>query len=206
MIASADGRATVDGRSVGLGHPDDRALLRELRTGADAVLAGSGTLVAEGYRNLLDPGQRAYRRAHGLREHPVVATVSRDLGLRAADVPLFAEDGVEIAVYSERTGDLGPAVADVHVHTVGPFTFPAILAHLGRVHGVGSVACEGGPGLLREMIAQDCVDDLLLTVAPYLVAGTGPTPLTGRALVPPGRMRLRAVHRSDDHLFLHYAR
>ena len=31
MITSADGRAAVQGRSVGLGHPDDRALLRGLR-------------------------------------------------------------------------------------------------------------------------------------------------------------------------------
>ena len=86
MIASVDGRATVDGRSVALGHPEDRGLLRELRTGADAVLAGPATLRAERYANLLDADQVEHRAAAGLRPHPVLATVSRRGTLRAADV------------------------------------------------------------------------------------------------------------------------
>jgi riboflavin biosynthesis pyrimidine reductase len=45
----------------------------------------------------------------------------------------------------------------------------------------------------------------MLTVAPLLVAGDGPTALTGAALDPPPRLTLRDVHRADDHLFLHYA-
>jgi hypothetical protein len=40
MIASADGRATAAGTSVGLGHPADRALLGELRTAVDVILVG----------------------------------------------------------------------------------------------------------------------------------------------------------------------
>jgi hypothetical protein len=66
MIASADGRVAVEGRSVGLGHPADRALLRELRTAVDAILVGTGTLRAERYANLLDDDQRAHRAAAGL--------------------------------------------------------------------------------------------------------------------------------------------
>jgi riboflavin biosynthesis pyrimidine reductase len=54
MIASADGRATVSGMSVAHGHPAGRALLRELRTGVDAILVGTETLRAEGYAHLLD--------------------------------------------------------------------------------------------------------------------------------------------------------
>ena len=61
MIASADGRIAVEGRSVGLGHPADRALLRELRTAVDAILVGTATLRAERYANLLDDEQHAQR-------------------------------------------------------------------------------------------------------------------------------------------------
>jgi 5-amino-6-(5-phosphoribosylamino)uracil reductase len=82
----------------------------------------------------------------------------------------------------------------------------AVLGHLHRVRGVRAVTCEGGPRLLRALVACDGVDDLLLTVAPLLVAGDGPVSLTGPELAPPPRMRLRAVHRAQDHLFLHYAR
>jgi len=49
MIATLDGRAAIAGRSVALGHPADRALLRELRAQADAVLVGTGTLADERY-------------------------------------------------------------------------------------------------------------------------------------------------------------
>jgi riboflavin biosynthesis pyrimidine reductase len=208
MIASADGRATVAGRSVGLGHPEDRGLLRELRTGADAVLAGAATLRAERYRRLLDPEQAERRRRAGLAEHPVVATVSRRGELCAADVPLFGEPGVPVAVYTQSGAPrLRGATADVTVHELGEgrVDFPAVLASLHRDHGVHGVACEGGPALLRELIAQGCLDDLLLTVAPLLVAGAGPTALAGPALEPPARLQLRDVHRADDHLFLHYA-
>src|ERR1700750_2591854 len=59
MTPSPDGRVAVEGRSVGLGHPADRALLRELRTAVDAILVGPGTLRAERDANLLDDDQRA---------------------------------------------------------------------------------------------------------------------------------------------------
>ena len=65
--------------------------------------------------------------------------------------------------------------------------------------------CEGGPSLLRRLIAEDALDDLLLTVAPLAVGGAGPGILDGDVLGPPApRLALRDVHRSEDHLFLHY--
>jgi riboflavin biosynthesis pyrimidine reductase len=137
----------------------------------------------------------------------VLATVSRRGTLRAADVAIFAEPGVPIAVYTERGASLADAAADVTVHALGDggVSFARLLASLHRDHGVDGVSCEGGPRLLRELIAQDCLDDLLLTVSPLLVAGDGTTALAGPELTPPPRLRLRAVHRADDHLFLHYA-
>jgi len=231
MIASVDGRAAIEGRSVKLGHPDDRALLRGMRAGADAVLVGSRTLVAEGYRNLLDADQRAARVAAGMPAHPVVATVSRAGTLRPGDAPLFDEPGARVAVYRaaepaaappaaaapearavdtvargpEPAGGFGAAAADVAVHALDVLDFVHVLAHLHATYDVRSVSCEGGPHLLRELAAQGCVDDLLVTVAPLLVAGDGPALLTGPALPTPAPLRLRDVHRADDHLFLHYA-
>ncbi len=204
MIASLDGRAAVEGRSVALGHPADRQLLRELRTAADAVLVGTRTLAAERYANLLDPDQRALRREQGRPEHPVIATVSRALDL-PLDVPLFAED-VPVQVYTEAEGQAPSRGADVATHRLRPLTLPAVVEHLGRERGARTVLCEGGPGLLRELVAQDALDDLMLTISPLLVAGDGPTILSGPALDEPARMVLAAVHRADDHLVLHLRR
>lgn len=194
MIASVDGRAAVAGRSVALGHPSDRELLRELRTASDAILVGTRTLAAERYANLLDPDQREHRRAAGLPEHPVVATISRKLAL--PDIPLLHE-GVPVVAYTEAAGEAPPGV---EVRVLAPLTIPALLADL----DMQLVLCEGGPALLLELVAQGCLDDLFLTVSPLLAAGEAPTILAGAALDPPHRLALDGIHRADDYLFLHY--
>jgi riboflavin biosynthesis pyrimidine reductase len=204
MIASADGRAAVQGRSVALGHPADRALLRELRTGADAILVGAATMEAERYATVLDPEQRAHRAASGEPEHPLVATISRRLDL-SPQIPILDEAGVDVLIFTESDGPApeGAARIDVHRFAPGTLTITAVLEELGR-RGVRGVACEGGPSLLRELVAAGGLDDLLLTVAPLLAAGDAPSIVEGDALPTPARLALRAVHRADDHVFLHY--
>jgi riboflavin biosynthesis pyrimidine reductase len=206
MIASVDGRTAVQGRSVGLGHPADRALLRELRTAVDAILVGAATLRAERYANLLDADQRANRVASGLEPEPVVATVSRRLDL-PTDIPLLAEPTARVQVYTEVEGEVPTQGAWVSAHRFEPggLTMPAILEHLRRERGAQAILCEGGPTLLRELIAAHCIDDLLLTVSPMLVAGDAPTALRGAELEPPATLVLRDIHRADDHVFLRYA-
>lgn len=206
MIASVDGRAAVAGRSVGLGHPADRALLRELRTAVDAILVGSRTLRAERYANLLDPDQRAHRAAEGLEPAPIVATVARALDV-PVEAPLFAEPQARVQVYTEAAGEVAGRGAQVQVQRFAPgeLSLPAVLGHLAGERGVRVVLCEGGPTLLRELAAAGCLDDLLLTVAPLLVAGDAPSVLGGATLDPPSPLALRDVHRADDHVVLHYA-
>ena len=192
MIGSADGRAAVRGRSGGLGHPQDRAVLRGLRSTADAVLVGAATVRAERYADLFDTAAR-----------PVVA-----IATRSGDVPwgvgLFGEPDARVAVYTETPVAVPSEVrAEVGVHEIaGP---AAALADLRARHGCDVVSCEGGPRLLRSLVAEALLDDLVLTVAPLLVAGDEPAGLEGAALDPPARMALRGAWRADDHLFLHYA-
>jgi riboflavin biosynthesis pyrimidine reductase len=205
MIASVDGRASVQGRSVALGHPADRALLRELRAAVDAILVGTATLRAERYANLLDDDQREQRAAAGLEPEPVVATISRRLDL-ATDIPLLAEPTARVQIYTEAEGEVPSRGAWVAVHRFAPgtLTVPAVLEHLARERGAKAVLCEGGPRLLREVVAAGCLDDLMLTFAPMLLGGPELAPLRGEPLDPPAGLQLRDVHRAGDHLFLHY--
>ena len=59
------------------------------------------------------------------------------------------------------------------------------------------VTCEGGPHLLRELIVQDCLDDLVITVAPLLVGGDALMTLAGQPLgeIAPHGPRGRAPRR-----------
>jgi riboflavin biosynthesis pyrimidine reductase len=207
MIASVDGRVAVRGRSVALGHPADRAMLRELRASVDAILVGAATLRAERYANLLDPDQRERRAAAGLPEHPIVATISRSLSDALADVPIMAEPGTPVHVYSEAPpAELPARGARVSVHRFDPggLTPAAVLEHLAAECGVRTVLCEGGPRLLALLVANGCLDDLLFTLSPLLIAGDAAGMLAGPELDPPRALRLRAVRRAADHLLLHY--
>jgi riboflavin biosynthesis pyrimidine reductase len=206
MIASADGRAALGERSVGLGNPADRALLRELRTGVDAILVGSSTLRAERYANLLDDDQRLARGAAGLDEQPLVVTVSRD-GDVPVDIGLFAEPSARVVVLTEAEREIEGRGAQVVVRRfgAGALTLAGALGALRDEHGVEAVLCEGGPTLLRRLVGEEALDDLLLTVAPVLVGGDAPGILTGAALDPPVALRLREVLRAGDHLVLRLA-
>ena len=67
------------------------------------------------------------------------------------------------------------------------------------------VVAEGGPTLLRGMFAEGLVDDLVLTLAPLLVAGDGPLGAARpRARAARSGSRCSDVARSGDHLFLRY--
>ncbi len=58
MVASIDGSTVVGGNSAGLSSPTDTAVLGQLRTIADVILVGAGTVRDEGYGPPRKAGQR----------------------------------------------------------------------------------------------------------------------------------------------------
>src|SRR5260370_18229533 len=54
-----------------------------------------------------------------------------------------------------------------------------ILRTLRRDYKVHRIACEGGPILFRSLLELGLVDELNLTIAPYLFGGLGAPALTG---------------------------
>lgn len=205
MVGSADGRATVEGRAGGLGSAADRSMLRELRTAADALLVGPGTLIAEGYATVLDAHQADRRRERGHDPEPLVATISRRLPESLEAVPLFAEPETRMLVFTESEDAFEGRGAQVEVErfAAGTLSTAAALERL-AARGVRVLVAEGGPTLLHALVAAGLVDDLVLTLAPALVAGEGRSVLHGPVLSPPVRLELADVLRAEDHLFLHY--
>jgi riboflavin biosynthesis pyrimidine reductase len=190
MIASLDGAITVEGRSGPLGRPADRALFLALRHAADVVLAGAGTIRAEGYGPARPSAeQRAARLARGQTERPAIAVVTRSLRLDL-DAPLFTEADPRTIVV---TCDAAPADrrraaterAEVVVAGHDDVDLAAALAALDGL-GASLVACEGGPRLNGDLVAADLVDEWDLTLAPWLVgdrserSSLGPRPAAPR--------------------------
>ncbi|MFI5842749.1 pyrimidine reductase family protein [Catenuloplanes sp. NPDC051500] len=210
FVSSADGAATLDGRSGGLGNANDQRILGLLRQLADVLLVGAGTLRAEGYGGLrVSPDAVRWRAAHGLPDHPRLAVVSARLHGLGPEHPAFADAPVRPLVI---TVDAAPAagrsalesVADVLTcgdETLDAAALPGLLAD----RGLPGVLCEGGPTLFGALAAADRVDELCLTLSPTL-AGPGPDRIIAGPASVPRRLALRHVITDDELLFLRYGR
>lgn len=212
MIASADGATTLEGRSGGLGAAGDKAVFRSVRAAADVILVGSGTFSADGYGppRLAADLQHA-REARGLARQPRIAVVTGRIGLDLS-LPFFTDSpNVPIVVTAQGSDparrEAASQVAEVLVCGAGASVdLAAALAALAD-RGAVVVVCEGGPSLNADLAAADLVDEVCLTVAPFVAGGHSKTIFAGVDLDGPLRFRLAHVLEADDgYLFLRYVR
>jgi len=54
-----------------------------------------------------------------------------------------------------------------------------MLETLRKKYGVRTLDCEGGPTLFRSLLERDLIDQLNLTIAPYMFGGAKAPTLTG---------------------------
>jgi riboflavin biosynthesis pyrimidine reductase len=96
MVATVEGRASVDGRTAPLSSVADRQFFHALRTRADAVLIGAGTLRTERYGRLVRAAHRRDRRvANGLTSDPLAIVVSGSLDLPGT-LPLLQDSASRV--------------------------------------------------------------------------------------------------------------
>ena len=225
MVSSADGAATVDGRSGGLGGSADRAVFSVLRSLADVILVGAGTArtsstarcrLAEAW-----PPLRA-----GRPPAPPIAVVTRagcrpGPGWPAAGHAHPDRPGRSCSPPRRRPRACGrrrPGVA--HVIVAGPDR-----VHAGRDHRragrarLRPGADRGRPALLGQIAAAGLLDELCLTISPMLAGGWArphrdrPPPAGARTAstglpAQPRLADLRLAHvlEEDGHLLCRYLR
>ena len=204
MVSSADGRATIEGRTAALGSEADTLLLTELRAIADAVLVGTGTVRAEGYGRLVrNPERVARREAAGLAPTPALVLLSRSFDIPWG-APLFEAADQPVVIYSGAGGEPPEVAAPVEVVPMEDPAPEAVMADL-RARGVRSLLCEGGPTLNSALLEAGVVDELFLTISPLLAgAPEAPRIVEGMGLPEPAALRLAWVLRHGDELFLRY--
>ena len=183
MVSSADGKATLDGRTAPMSAEADRELFHRLRTQADGILVGAETVRVERYgRVTKTDALQAKRESQGVRSEALAVIATRS-GALPEDLPLL-----------QQTPDAVRLVSDL----------PGALREL-RAEGIKSLLCEGGPTLNATLFANRVVDELFLTIAPA-IAGSGET-LTiveGHPLPEALDLELLTVHEAAGHLFLRY--
>lgn len=158
MVTSLDGTVAVDGRSGGLGNPNDLEVLLTLRALADVVVVGAGTVRDEGYGAPRRVGQR-------------VGVVTRS-GRVDFDSPLFTSgSGFLIAPHDAVVDD---DRVDVLRAGTGLVDLDEAVRRLHEiVPGVRHVQAEGGPVLNAALLSCDLIDELNLTLASRLSGGPG---------------------------------
>jgi riboflavin biosynthesis pyrimidine reductase len=214
MISSVDGAATLaSGTSGGLGGPADKAVFAAIRAVADVILVGAGTVAAEDYGPArLSPALRTAREARGQAPVPRIAVVSAslrvDVGLRLfGDAPPDSRPiVVTVARADERRRAQLAELADVVEVGDERVDWPRALAALASTTGARVVLCEGGPRTNAQLIAEDLLDELCLTLSPILVDGEAPRIAGGPGASHLRRLALARVLEADGYLFLRYAR
>jgi riboflavin biosynthesis pyrimidine reductase len=212
MVSTADGRATLSGRSGAISSRADRALFHGLRMTADAVLVGAGTVRTERYgRVIADESRRQARLERGLPPEPLACIVSGRLALDP-EIPLLAEPSARVAILTSSAASIPGCAAQIEYVRAGAdgrLDLASALGEVRRRFDVQTVLCEGGPHLGYQLLAAGLIDELFLSLSPTLAGGE---PAGGEALriiagseiEPPVTLQLRSVLESDSFLFLRY--
>ncbi|WP_166981012.1 pyrimidine reductase family protein [Paramicrobacterium fandaimingii] len=207
FISSADGAVTVDGLSGGLGTDADQLVFEALRTLADVIIVGAGTVRAEGYGPLrVDAPEQ--RTARGLAPQPVFAIISRALSIDPGD-RIFTDAPVRPLIVTCRSADEErrkrlESAADVLLCGDDRVDGRELRRALAE-RGLAQMHSEGGPTLFGDLVRDDAVDELCLTLSPMLVGGAANRIIAGDDQTLRG-LSLAHVIESDGTLLLRYQR
>lgn len=168
MVTTLTGSSTgEDGSSSSISSRVDRMILGAIRREADAVVVGAETVRAEG--SVLPKTARL-----------AIVTASGDLG----DGSLVRRDGREAApalvlCRPEHAGRVTAAIGDAPAEVVAvPSSdppredaarlHPADIVRVLRARGLRRIVCEGGAGLATQFVESGVVDEVCVTVSPFL--------------------------------------
>ncbi|HET9829036.1 MAG TPA: dihydrofolate reductase family protein [Nocardioidaceae bacterium] len=178
MVSTVDGAATgADGLTGSVNNSADRLVFHALRRVSDAIVVGAGTARAEGYRPTERPTVVVSRRgelppalaAGGPTGSVLLATCGTAVGLARSRELLGAQHVLVLGRDAVELGSLRPALAAL---------------------GLRRLLSEGGPHLLRDLLAAGAVDELCATWVPRVLAGAGPRIAEGAAVDVPLDLRL----------------
>ena len=164
-------------------HEDKLHLFRERALG-DAVLIGHTTVARDNVRlGLPQEELRKARIKRGQPPYPLRVIVSNE-GKIDNRLKIFQSDISPIVIFSttrmpRKYRCALVEKATLHLSNSLHVDLAEMLHKLRSEYKVRTVACEGGATLFRSLLEQGLVDQLNLTVAPYLFGGADAPTLTG---------------------------
>ena len=185
MVSTVDGAATGDsGDSKSINNDADKEVFDLLRSQADVLVVGAGTLRTEGYAVPRIPLVIVSRSA------TIPPTLAEAPPGRLLMATVGTSDGLDEA--RERLG--ADNVLVLGSHRIDLARMRAELVDRGHRNLLG----EGGPHLLRDLLDQECVDEVDTTIVPRVVGGTHPRITDGPPIDVP--LRLHTLVEQDGTL------
>ncbi len=192
VAESVDGKlAPVNSGKVNFGSDDDRSEMENFRAEADGVIIGGGTLVAEDPPLIIRNAEVIARRlaAKGSR-HPKNICVCGSLPPNLTEMRFFTNTETEKLVFTtSRTPsnliELARRYAQVELiplNASGRVDLVEVVRSL-PAYGVNTLLLEGGGELNFSMLEAGFVDEVCITLAPFIFGGrSAPTSFDGVGL------------------------
>jgi 2,5-diamino-6-(ribosylamino)-4(3H)-pyrimidinone 5'-phosphate reductase len=210
---SADGKlSTYERRQVKISGPADFRRVDRLKAGADAVMVGIGTVLADDPSlTVKDPALVAAREAAGRGPHPVRVVVDSHARIPLDAAVLHRGDGLRVvgvsaAAPAGKVAALGEH-ATVVVAGADRVDLTLLLERLYDL-GVRRLMVEGGGTLIAALATAGLVDELYVYVGNMIIGGrTAPTLADGDGLSAAGpfvRLELASVVPCEEGVLLHW--
>jgi riboflavin biosynthesis pyrimidine reductase len=230
FVSTLDGVVTLGQRGKSGGgdisgfNQHDQAVMGLLRAVADAVIVGSGTLraaprhlwTAQYIYPALTGAYQVLRSTLGKTQPPlnVIVTASGEIN---PGLTVFQSGEVPVLIVTTPQGEqriheqsLPASVQVSAIQGTDVLSVRAILEAVNTVRRCDMILVEAGPQLMGDFLAEHCLHELFLTLAPQVAGRDGsverPGFVTGKLFAPehPLWATLISVRRAGSHLFLRY--
>ncbi len=211
MAVSADGKISTRRRErMTLGSRRDRLMMDRLRSRADAIIVGAGTVTVDGFPLIIR--DRAIKRKHssaGRCPHPLNVILSRTLNM-PVHRPIFQYENIQRIIFTTRAANEARRRRFEKYCEIIVLPRRNYLRHVLEVlseRGTKRILVEGGGELNYAFFKEALVDELYLTVTPRVIGGRGaPTPVDGIGFLKDKHVSLDLVssRRIGHEVFLHY--
>ncbi|MDJ0844522.1 RibD family protein [Crocosphaera sp.] len=211
LAMTADGKiADFQRNAARFGSDIDKNHLEKQISMVDAVIFGAETLRAYGTTlTVKNPEWLAHRQQQNKPHQPINIMVSA-FGEIDDNLRFFSQPVPHWLITTEE------GAKNSHPRFEKILTFPTIkeekinlseaFKHLKEI-GINHLAILGGGELVASCLEQNLIDDLWLTICPYILGGkTAPTPVQGLGLLASEAKKLQLVslEQIEEEIFLHY--
>jgi 2,5-diamino-6-(ribosylamino)-4(3H)-pyrimidinone 5'-phosphate reductase len=184
FATTVDGKVTTKKLApVDFTSREDKLHLFRQRALADAVLLGHTSLKRDNVRLGLPTDLQETRVKRRQSRCPLRVIVSNE-GKIDHRLNIFQSDVSPIIIFSTKRMPRKyqralEKKATLHLRDANHVDLSGMLQTLRNKYKVRTLACEGGPTLFRALLEQGMIDQLNLTIAPYMFGGAKAPTLTG---------------------------